>query len=237
MHHNRQNIKQTARHIVAQRPLFLDTETTGIDGSAEIVDIALLDTNGAVLLESLVKPVKRIPAAATAIHGITNAAVAKAPTLAELWPQLEAHVTGRTLAIYNAEYDIRLLWQSLKLHKLEKTGLGRQLQQSRLKGTGQFCIMKLYAEYAGQWNSSRGSYKWHKLAEAARQCGLTVPAALHRAKVDTELARQVLLTMGGYITEHGELPLFTDEESQIQAAFDEAGAEAHRFDSSGRYGL
>ena len=58
----------------------LDTETTGLYDDAEIVEISIIDENGGVLLDTLVKPLKPIPAEATAIHGITNEMVATAPT-------------------------------------------------------------------------------------------------------------------------------------------------------------
>ena len=47
----------------------LDTETTGLYDDAEIVEISIIDENGGVLLDTLVKPLKPIPAEATAIHG------------------------------------------------------------------------------------------------------------------------------------------------------------------------
>lgn len=41
--------------------VFLDTETTGLDGNAEIIDIALVDRDGAVLLDTLIRPTRPIP--------------------------------------------------------------------------------------------------------------------------------------------------------------------------------
>ncbi len=61
--------------------LFLDTETTGLDDQAEIVEIAIADHTGQPVFESLVKPVVPITPHLTAIHGIDNDMVADAPTL------------------------------------------------------------------------------------------------------------------------------------------------------------
>jgi len=55
----------------------------------------------------------------------------------------------------------------------------------------QFCIMKLYAQYRGEWNARSGSYRWVSLDNARYQCHLDLPNA-HRAKADTLLARAVL---------------------------------------------
>ncbi|HHQ4784521.1 TPA: hypothetical protein ACSPZU_004090, partial [Aeromonas veronii] len=40
----------------------LDTETTGLDDQAEIVEISIIDQLGKVVFDSLVKPQKPIPA-------------------------------------------------------------------------------------------------------------------------------------------------------------------------------
>jgi len=61
---------------------YLDTETTGLKDYDQIVEICLLDNDGAVLIDSLVKPTVKIPLDATRIHGITDAMVSSAPT----WP-------------------------------------------------------------------------------------------------------------------------------------------------------
>ena len=54
-----------------------------------------------------------------------------------------------------------------------------------------FCIMKLYAQFRGDWNARAGSYRWHGLDDARWQCGLNLSNA-HRAHADTLLARAVL---------------------------------------------
>ncbi len=54
-----------------------------------------------------------------------------------------------------------------------------------------FCIMQLYAQFYGAWNSRYRSYRWQRLEQAAQQCGIELPNA-HRAKADTTLARAVL---------------------------------------------
>ena len=45
----------------------MDTETTGLDEQSEIVEISLIDSDGTVLLDTLVKPLERIPAGATEV--------------------------------------------------------------------------------------------------------------------------------------------------------------------------
>lgn len=169
-----------ARQILADRPLYLDTETTGLDKRAEIVEISLIDHDGAVLLDSLVKPTRRIPWDATRVHNISDAMVADAPTWAELWPQVQTLLAGRRVGIYNAEFDLRMIAQSHTAHKVVETAAG----------SNAFCIMKLYAEFFGE-RGSYGGYKWQGLDNAARQCGISLPNS-HRAGADALLTRAVL---------------------------------------------
>ena len=68
----------------------LDTETTGLDGHAEVIQIAVVDRSGAVLLDSLVKPTCPVPAEATAVHGISDSDLVNAPTMNQSEQQLRS---------------------------------------------------------------------------------------------------------------------------------------------------
>lgn len=167
--------------ILSAHPVFLDTETTGLDDRAEVVEVAVVDLAGQVLLDSLVKPTRPIPIAATAVHGIGPMDVADAPTLTELWPKLAAAIEGHVVVIYNAAYDIRALHQSARACSI---GL--------LPWTSpHFCMMTAYAEYWGDWSEYHGNYKWQSLGAAAAQQRLVVPEGLHRAAADAELTRRL----------------------------------------------
>jgi DNA polymerase III subunit epsilon len=159
-------------------PLFLDTETTGLDGSAEIVEICIVDHDARVLLDTLVKPCRVIPWGVTQIHGITNEMVAGSPSWAQVWPQVRELLSGRPVGIYNSDFDLRMLSQSNRA-----SGISWNTRAADF-----FCIMKLYAQFRG--------CRWQKLEAAGRQCGLSLPNA-HRARADTLLARQVFIYMAG----------------------------------------
>ncbi len=169
-----------AQQILADRPVYLDTETTGLDPRAEIVEIALIDHDGSVLLDSLVKPTRRIPWEATRVHNISNEMVADAPVWADLWPQVQMLLNGRRVGIYNAEFDLRMIQQSHAAHKVGETAAG----------SNAFCIMKLYAEFFGE-RGGYGNFKWQGLDKAAHQCRIALPNS-HRAAADAQLARAVL---------------------------------------------
>ena len=110
------------------RVIYLDTETTGFGPRAEIVDIAVVNAAGEVVLESLVQPNRRIPADATAIHGITNADVKNAPAWCELYEDLLRVLAGRRVIVYNVIFDRQMVNQACdrySLPHLPRTGSAR----------------------------------------------------------------------------------------------------------------
>lgn len=173
---------QLAKEKIQSGLVYLDTETTGYARDSEIVEVCALDDQGEVLFESFVKPTQPIPRDAIRIHGITNEMVGNAPTWISVWPNLEKVLAGRVVGIYNAEFDLRLIQQ---------THIKYRMQWSTRAGFTPFCIMKLYAQYYGEWNRSRGSYRWLSLEEAGRQCRIPLPNS-HRARDDCLLARALL---------------------------------------------
>ncbi len=171
---------ETARKIIAANPVYLDTETTGLERSDEIVEISVIDDDGQVLLESLVKPSQAIPAVTTRIHGITDEEVRAARTWPAVWPEVRGVLFGRLIVIYNEEFDLRMMQQSHARYRLPW----------RDKFTT-FDLLKLYAEFRGDWDSYRRSYRYQSLAAAGQQCRISLPNA-HRSTADTLLTRAVL---------------------------------------------
>ena len=88
--------------------LYLDIETTGLCPEQDkIVEIALRDDDGDILIESLVNPGQKIPQSISAIHGVRDDDVAYAPLLEEVINELEDICTGTNLVIYNAAFDMK----------------------------------------------------------------------------------------------------------------------------------
>ena len=173
-----------ARRFLTKTPVYLDTETTGTHDKAEIIEICIVDNAGQTLIDSLVKPQRKIAPEATAIHGITNERVDGAPAWPAIWADVEAIIRGCHVGIYNADFDLRMMKQSHQLVGMPWQPLGAQA----------VCLMKLYARFYGDWNPRHRSYRWQSLENAGKQCGIKLPHS-HRAKDDTHLARAVLLHM------------------------------------------
>lgn len=161
-------IAMWAQEMLDSNCLILDTETTGLyDG--EIVQIAVINTRGEALMDRLVKPVRPIPAGATAIHGITDADVECAVSWAVVSEELEKLITGCNLVVYNATYDRKMMHQSA-----EKAGLPKVEWKEVCNW---HCAMQAYAEFYGDWNDWHQSYRWQRLTDACSQMGVPEPNA------------------------------------------------------------
>ena len=94
-----------------------DVETTGMSPARDrIVEIAALriDTDGTEKrFSTLVNPGRRIPAAATRVHHITDAMVADAPGFETVGAEFTAFAAGSKLVAHNALFDLRFLQESL----------------------------------------------------------------------------------------------------------------------------
>jgi DNA polymerase-3 subunit epsilon len=151
---DRERVVDWARDLLQRTDwVILDTETTGISAYDEIVQVAILSYNGKPLLDTLVHPTQPIPFDATAIHGITSDDVKDAPLFPEVYGKIEEIIGGRTIVIYNASFDVRLIRQSLAKHNLVPGELNLDYVD---------CAMRMYSAWVGEpW--PYGGYKWQKL--------------------------------------------------------------------------
>lgn len=167
--------------------VFLDTETTGLDASAEIVEISIIDRTGHVLLDTMVRPVAPIPMDASRIHGITDEMVIDAPSWPELVGLVSETLRGRRVVIYNAKYDLRLMRQASTLAGVDPSWVDALRSE---------CAMSAYSEHVGEVNPKTGAFRWHKLTDAATRCGVQSDGA-HRALADCFMTLGVLQHMAG----------------------------------------
>lgn len=170
-----------ARELLASDFVVMDTETTGLGPDAEIVEISIIDRDGTDLFTSLVRPTMPILPELTAIHGIDNAMVRNAPTWADVHDCVMHLFSNRRIAIYNSEYDLRMIRQCSQFAGCRLPDLERQAK----------CIMNIYSKYVGEWSTTHGNWRWHKLSAAAQACGIDVVGA-HRALADTKMTLGVL---------------------------------------------
>ncbi|WP_246581042.1 3'-5' exonuclease [Deinococcus aestuarii] len=161
------------REIVARGNwLSLDTETTGIDEGAEVVEVALVSPTGKVLFESLVRPVGPVREEARAVHGITDEELAAAPSWPEVYAQLVPLILGRELVAWNASFDRRVLRRSSTLHGLTFPELPWH------------CAMDAGAAIWGEYSEYHDSFRWVGLDVACLLEGVRLDVRHHRAAGD-----------------------------------------------------
>ena len=71
-----QRAVQFARNILQQKPVYLDTETTGLSSIDEVIELTIVDHDGSLLFSRLFRPLQPIPRQAQLIHHITDQMVA-----------------------------------------------------------------------------------------------------------------------------------------------------------------
>ena len=174
----KQQVVEYARNKIKESPVYLDTETTGLDFDDEIIELAIVDSDGKVIFDSFIKPYKSIPLSATAINHISNDMVRNAPTLAQVWHEIQPILATTSIGMYNAEFDIRMIMQTLKTNQIP--------DNTKFNA---FDIMKVYTDFMG-------TDRRYKLEQAGRNLGIMIPNS-HRAADDTLLTRAVFHSIAG----------------------------------------
>ncbi len=200
----------TVQAIDLDNTVIIDTETTGLDDFAQIVELsAICGQTGNVLFSSLIRPNGWIPEEATAIHGITNADVKDAPRFNDIIQPLFNAIFSRSVIIYNTAFDSRLFIQSygkcdqITCHtqRLLFGMLRAQLRSAQ-------CAMHWYAEFYGQTDKNglsktlQRSYRWQSLSNACAQQNVDVSdLKAHRALADCEMTRRLINAVNSKLIE------------------------------------
>lgn len=155
--------------------VILDIETTGLlnDQYAEIIEIAVIDMQGNVLLDTLVKPRRQIDENSVAfkVNRISNEMVKNARSWQAVCGDLMEILWGqeKIALAYNAKFDITMI-ERQSAAKLENA-----------------CLMELYSKWYGD-------HMRHKLCDAAAHFGISTKQT-HRAVDDCQMALAVFNKM------------------------------------------
>lgn len=155
--------------------LILDTETTGLDDRAEVVEVAVVDTAGDLRFDSLVTPVGPISPDVSAFHGITRSLLEEtgAPAWPEVHGELNALLAGACAVLaWNAPFDQRMLRQTANRHGL---------------GWSAIAWRDLCAE-----DKRARPYGSHRLVDVAVREGVYREGPAHRAQADCRMALAVM---------------------------------------------
>ncbi len=106
---------ETSTLLVDLPILVFDTETTGMNPESDrIVAIGAVRVHGRRLfrrrtIDFLVQPGRTIPSAASAVHRITDAMVAHAPAITEVWPRVTEAIADLVLVGHHVDFDLAML--------------------------------------------------------------------------------------------------------------------------------
>lgn len=173
---DKQAAAQWANKVLDHGCVILDTETTGLHGDVEIVELAIIDHTGIVLLNTRVKalhPERSIESGAINIHGITAEDLENAPTFGELYPRIWHALHGKYLVVYNLDFDLDLIEAECRRWYCPAFAL-----------EDSHCAMLWYAKVCGDWSNYWRSYRWHPL-----------PGGDHSALGDARATLEVLREM------------------------------------------
>jgi len=135
---------------------FVVIDTTGIADDADIIRVLIADSKGATLFDRIVSPQRQINQPNTRYTGITQAELASAPTLADVWGDLQRVLTGKFVLAYNLDFVNEHLRENAKHYQLAPIlFIGEDLQRK-----------------AGEYY--RSSYTL-KLSDACHRIGHTMP--------------------------------------------------------------
>ena len=185
-----------AAELVAHKDGFIifDLETTGLPGKGkrvEICQIGIIDSDGEVLMSTLVKPGVLIEPGASKVTGITAETVKDAPSFSDIAVEILNVFCDRHIVIYNMAFDGPVLRGMFKSSPIINISVPSALSMT--------CAMLNYADFHGEWNSYRKSFKWQKLTAACAQMGIPVQGA-HDATTDCLMTLALVKAMAEAVT-------------------------------------
>lgn len=177
------DVMEDARSLLNQYPRYLHLAASKAGPRGEIVEIAVVDSNGTPILDALVQPRGAIRPQFSQVHGITNERVRAAPTWPETWPQVRAALAGQTVLCYHLTDCLNLLRQSHQAYRLRW-----DMEQLNMIG-----IQPIFTRYRQQVDPRAHTHTAYSLEEAAQMLGLSSEAIYYRRTAeDAALLRLIL---------------------------------------------
>lgn len=170
------------------RQIVLDTETTGLEPEQghRIIEIGCVEMVNRRLsgrhFHQYVRPDRPIDAAAFAVHGISDEALADKPPFADIAPSFLAFVEGAELIIHNAPFDVGFL-----NHELARLPAEHPPLESYCSVLDTLALARDL--HPGQRNSLDALCKRYGVDNSERD--------LHGALLDAEILAEVYLAMTG----------------------------------------
>lgn len=168
--------------------VFLDTETTGLDSTDQVIELGMVDLAGHVLCSCRFNPTVEISDGAFEVHGIGMDLLAQACSWADEEPQIKKLLDGKHLVIFNEQFDLRMMAQTSEAFGLDTAWL------KTIKTT---CAMAWSVEAFGATNR----YGTISLADAVYAARLPWEGLAHGAVADSQMTRKLILAIAQSYTD------------------------------------
>lgn len=148
------------RNIPLDRILVLDTETTGVDATAEVLQFSAIWANGREAMNIYIKPTHTLEwPRAMSVNHISPQDVSSCPVMSEVKGKIEALLRqSKAIVGYNLPFDLGMLYHN---------GIELPSEQN----VEFIDLMIPFAEVFGEWSDYFDDYKWQKLVTCAKYYG------------------------------------------------------------------
>ena len=190
-----QRAQDRARELLGRSDVLISaTKTTSFQPSAEVIEVAMIDTTGAVRLDRVMLPTGTITREAIAAHGIDRDELQRlhAPHYSEVHGEIEATLAAAAVVLaHDAPLERRRLYRTAASHELELPEVPWE------------CVQMIYAEYSGKRAAKEEGWRVWTLHQAARREGIAIGKPHLRALGDCRTALGVLQAITGSDTPSG----------------------------------
>lgn len=154
------SIDEVLEEMKVDNCFWLDTETTGLSSSDEIIELSICTHDKRVVFDSIISSRVNCSAKARAVHSITDEQIANGLSIESAKAALTELLEGKTIVSFNVDFDCQMLFQTFGI-KVKK----------------RFCVMK--------WSQSVLDYeRWPRLEKVCKRLNIKQPEA-HRSLADT----------------------------------------------------
>jgi DNA polymerase III subunit epsilon len=146
-------------------------DEAGIPVQVGIAEMASLHMQPGSFFRSYLRTERPVTWAAQRIHGITDAALAGAPPLLSLWPEIKARLSGRWIAAHGAGTERRYL-RVFPAHGFGPWVDTLTLSKKILPGRGSYALSDLAKELSleEEARSLLPDFRWHEALSDAVAC-------------------------------------------------------------------
>lgn len=125
-----------------------------VSNDTEIAEIAIVNHQGIVLIDTFVKLTTFVPNNVTQVYDVGNEIAINLLSFSEVYLQIVEAIEGKQILVYDLPFTTQVLNSSCRLHGLPILKLTKCA----------YCLMDRYAQWKGDWNYVSESYRSYPLS-------------------------------------------------------------------------